>query len=148
LASLKAGDRVRLSGGFGNFRPRGEPSLCFIASGIGTVPFISILKELHAAGDLRPLLFFLAVTYEDEVPDLDEIRRISGAMPNLNLRLLVYSVDRILYSSEFFRAELSGPLSYSYYICSSPRVRDGVVNSLADLGVAKSAIHYEAFSLG
>jgi predicted ferric reductase len=38
LAALKGGDRVRLTGGFGDFRPGKERALCFIASGIGTVP--------------------------------------------------------------------------------------------------------------
>lgn len=148
LAALKAGDKVRVTGGFGDFRPGRESSLCFIASGIGTVPFISILKELNATGDQRPLKFFLAVNYEEEIPDLHEVRRIVGEMPNLDLRLLVFSVDGLRYSTDFFRAELADPDSFSYYICSSPRVRTDVVRSLSDLGVKKSKIKFEAFSLG
>lgn len=148
LTALKVGDRVRLSGGFGDFRPRREKSLCFIASGIGTVPFISILKELHASGDQRELRFFLAVTYEEEIPDLEELRRIASRMPNLVLRFLIYSVDGLLYSADFFRRELPDPLAFSYYLCSSPRVRGGVLQALQELGVRRRAIRYEAFSLG
>lgn len=148
LAGLKVGDRVRVTGGFGAFRPGKEGALCFIASGIGTVPFISILKELSASGDRRPLKFFLAVNYEDEVPDLAEVRRIAAEMPNLDLRLLVFSVDGLRYSTDFFRAELPESGRYAYYICSSPRVRTEVVRSLTDLGVARSKIKFEAFSLG
>lgn len=148
LAALKGGDRVRLNGGFGDFRPGKERALCFVASGIGTVPFISILKDLHASGDTRPLNFFLAVTYEEEIPEREHLKEIAASMPNLRLRVLVFSVDGIKYSADYFRSELPDPTALSYYLCSSPGVRDVVLNSLETLGVKKSAIRYEAFNLG
>ncbi len=148
LAALKAGDRVRLNGGFGDFRPGAEGPLCFVASGIGTVPFISILKELYAAGDTRPLYFHLAVTYEEEIPERELLKEIAAAMPNLHLRVLVFSVDGIKYSADYFRGELPDPASLSYYLCSSPGVRAVILGALETLGVKKSAIRYEAFNLG
>ncbi len=47
LASLVPGDRVKINGGFGAFRPAaGTEPLALIASGIGAAPILSILKEL------------------------------------------------------------------------------------------------------
>lgn len=148
LAKLKPGDRVKLNGGYGDFRPGEESALCFVASGIGTVPFISILKELYAADDKRPLHFHLSVTYEDEIPDRERLLEIAATMPNLRLRVNVFSVDGVRYSPDYFRQELSDPESLSYYLCSSPAVRNEVLRSLQTLGVKKSKIKYEEFSLG
>lgn len=148
LTKLKAGDRLRINGGYGDFRPGKEGALCFVASGIGTVPFISILKDLHASGDTRPLYFHLAVTYEEEIPEREVLREIAASMPNLRLRVLVFSVDGIKYSADYFRSELPDPASLSYYLCSSPGVRAVILRSLSALGVKKSAIRYEAFNLG
>lgn len=148
LATLKPGDRVKIKGGFGDFHPGKEPALCFISSGIGTVPFISILKALYKSGEKRPLRFFMSVNYEDEIPELDRIKEIAASMPNLDLRVLVYSVDGLRYSEEFFRRELPDPTKYVHYVCSSPKVRTSVIKSLNALGVKKSAIRFEEFSLG
>lgn len=148
LAALESGARVSINGPYGKFRTGNEKALCFIASGIGTVPLISLLKGLHAVRDTRPLHVFLAVTREGEIPDLDRVRQITAEMPNVNLRVLVYSVDGILYNAEYFRKELPDPAGLSYYLCSSPGVRTVVERALKEVGVKHSAIHFEAFSFG
>ena len=148
LALLNPGDRVWIKGPFGDFRPRKEPALCFIASGIGTVPVISLLKELHAARDPRPVKVFLAVNHRDEIQEPEELRRIADAMPNLEIRRMVFSEDGLKFSEAYFRETLADPRSYSYYLCSSPGVRRAVLEALRGLGVKKSLIRFEAFSFG
>ena len=148
LENLKPGDRVHLKGSFGNFRPRNEEALCFVASGIGTVPVISILKELHALQDTRPVHLFLAVNHRDEIPERQTVEKIAATMENLTLHTMVFPEDGLKYSEDFFRENLPDHQRYSYYLCSSPGVRAAVVSALSDLGVKKSAIHFEAFSFG
>ena len=148
LAELKTNDRVWIRGAYGNFRPGKEPALCFVASGIGTVPIISNIKDLHARGDNRPIRLFLAVNHRDEIPELETIESIAATMPNLELTIMVFPEDGLKYSLEFFRDNLPDKHRYSYYLCSSPGVRRAVFSALTRLGVRKSAIHYEAFSFG
>jgi predicted ferric reductase len=151
LQTLVKGDSARLNGGFGAFRPRAsrvEPSLCFIGSGIGSVPFISILKHMHAEGDRRQVLFFLAVNTEKEILEYDNLMKIKNEMPNLQLNLLVWEKEKTLYSFEYFRDSISKPLDFTYYICSSAGVRKIVQDALARLGVKKQKIRFEAFSFG
>ncbi|MBB6479371.1 FAD-binding oxidoreductase [Spirochaeta isovalerica] len=146
LKALKPGDSVTLRGSFGNFRPGREEALCFIASGIGTVPILSILKELHAAGDTRPIRLFLAVNDRNELPEREKIEAILSSMDNVQVNMMVYNEDGLRFSESFFKEEISDHRRYSYYLCSSPGVRSIVVDSLKKLGVRKSSIHFEAFS--
>ena len=148
LSNLKPGDKVSLRGSFGNFRPGKEKALCFIASGIGTVPIISILKDLHASGDKRLIHLFLAVDHKDEIPERDIITKIAASMPNIKIHMMVYNEDGLRFSESYFEKNLSDHSKFSYYLCSSPGVRSVVLEALASLGVKKSAIHYEAFSFG
>lgn len=147
LKTLQPGSRIAISGGFGSFGPRTEPAICFIASGIGIVPFLSTLKDLHAHHDPRPIYFYLAVNALNEIPEYEKLQQIASSMPNLQLRILVPSVDGLRYSTEYFRSTLPNPEKFVYYLCSSPKVRDGVIHSLRELGISRQAIHYENFTL-
>jgi ferredoxin-NADP reductase len=151
MEGLQPGHRAWINAGFGAFHPKSrkkEPKLCFIGSGIGVVPFVSILKEMEKKGDARPIRFFLAVTTEAEIPEYESLKALAARMPNLDMQLLVYERDKTLYSPEYFKAKIADPASYSYYICSSDRVRRVIQDALGTMGVKKKAIHFEAFSFG
>jgi predicted ferric reductase len=145
LIHLKPGDSVHLGGSYGNFRPGKEKALCFIASGIGTVPILSIFKELHSKGDTRKIQLFLAVNHEDELPERVKILELVSHMENVQAHLMVYNKASLRFSEEFFREKLTDYINYSYYLCSSPGVRNLVFNALRNMGIKKSSIHYEAF---
>lgn len=147
LTSIQTGSRIAISGGYGSFYPRQESALCFIASGIGVVPLLSILKDLHAHGDPRPIHFHVSVKHPSEIPEYDKLLQIATTMPNLNLKIIVPSVDGLRYSTEYFKRELPNPEIYSYYLCSSPKVRSEVIHTLRGLGISRRNIHYENFSL-
>jgi predicted ferric reductase len=149
LAALEPGDTVRINGGFGNFYPRDrETSLVFIASGIGVVPFIGILRDFHRRADTRPIQFHLAVKSEAEIPEFEQLQALIATLPNLNLELLVAERDPRLYSIDYFRVHLPNPLQHHYYLCSSPTVRKIVEGALHKLGVPRSRVRYEGFNLG
>lgn len=148
LSNLKPGDMVKLRGAFGHFRPQKENALCFIASGIGTVPIISIFKELNELGDSRPINLFLAVDHKEEMPEMERVLDLASKMDNVKLHFMVYQEDGLRFSEEFFREKLVNPTELTYYLCSSPGVRNIVVDALSNLGVKKRAIHFEAFTFG
>lgn len=76
-STLKEGDRVKLQGPYGVFTLRpGTGPLVFFAAGIGVTPFRSMIRELIAAHDLRPVTLFYTnrtpalTAYESELREL------------------------------------------------------------------------------
>ena len=148
LSLLKSGDQLRIRGAFGRFRPEQEEKACLIGSGIGIVPILSILRGLKKDSDTMELLVFLAVNRQEEIPEKDEILKISEEMPGVQINLLVYQEDGILFSYDYFKRTLPDPKDFHYYICSSPGVRKILLGILKRFGISGKAIHFEAFSFG
>ncbi|HSQ41814.1 MAG TPA: hypothetical protein VLM37_06015 [Fibrobacteraceae bacterium] len=148
LEHLPPGSQVSLNGGYGNFYPRGESPLCFIASGIGMVPCISILKSLQESRESRPILFFLAVHDLEGLPERERLEAIPRDLPNVHLRILTSNPPGPRFGKTFFQHEIPDPRSFSYFLCSSSKVRQTVIQALHALGVQNRVIHYETFTLG
>jgi predicted ferric reductase len=146
LARLRKGDTLVMRGGFGNFRPAGKAPVCLIGSGIGIVPLISLMEEWDRAKEVRSAEVFLSVNSREEIPRYEDVLTMAEKNGNMTLHLSVYKEDGRLFDSEYFEERLGDPGEYSYYICSSPGVRNIVVKILTSLGVRKGAIHFEAFS--
>lgn len=146
LNLLKAGDTARINAGFGNFRLYKDKHPVFIGSGIGAVPFVSLLKDLQAQGDQRKIDFHLAVNSDAEIPDAPALYQLKHDLPNLKLELIVNERDPRLYSYEYFHEQIRHPSRHTYYICSSPGVRKIIVQALKRLGVKSRAIRFESFS--
>ncbi len=146
-AKVPAGSIARINGGFGNFIPdfsRGKT--CLIGSGIGIVPILSLLRDMKNHQPENAVLCFLAVTTREDLLIGEEIGKIAAMIPNLEVRILVYQEDGVLYSTDFFKNSIDFPHDYSYYLCSSMPVRTIVLNALDELGVPRHHFHFEAFS--
>jgi len=145
LTTLVPGDRVQLRTGFGNLYPGGEPALCFVSTGVGAVPLLSVVRELALKGDKRPIRFFSTVDAERGLPALRQLEELGASLPRFQWTPLEAG-DR--YDSAFFKANLDQPQDFSYYLCSSDLVQQSVVKALQSLGVRRRAIHQEVFALG
>jgi len=146
-ANVQVGSIARINGGFGNFIPdfsRGK--MCLIGSGIGIVPILSLLRDMQNHQPEHAVLCFLAVNTREDLLIGDEIGTISARIPNLEVRIIVYQEDHILYSTNFLKESIVMPKDYSYYLCSSMPVRAIVLNALNELGVPHHHFHFEAFS--
>lgn len=146
-AAVQEGSIVRINGGFGNFTPDFlAGNVCLIGSGIGIVPILSLLRDLRNHKLVHSVVCFLAVNTMADVLIEDEVREIASTTPNLELRILVYQEDGLLYSTDFFRESIESPEDYTYYVCSSGPVRSIVLRALQELGVSRKRFHFEAFS--
>ncbi len=149
LPLLKPGDKVRINGGFGAFHPAaGSTPMALIGSGIGSVPLLSILKEVSRREPDREVVCLLSVNRRDELVEPEALTAIQARMPNLKLKIFIFEEDGLLYSEEVLARELPEPQKYEYYLCSSEKVRTIVVRILKSLGVRSGRIRFEAFSLG
>jgi predicted ferric reductase len=106
-----------------------------------------LLKEL-ARNDNRPVLAFLSVDRQEQILDREQLLEIHDGANAVDIRMLVYEEDGIRFSEDYFRRTIPNPDSYSYYLCSSSGVRSAVTTALAALGVGRSVISFETFSLG
>jgi predicted ferric reductase len=149
LSRLKAGDQVRVNGGFGAFHPRrGTAPLALIGSGIGSAPLISILKDLAVREPGREVVCVLSVRSRNELVDGPALEALKAAMPQLTLRVLVPREDGQYYGPEVLARELGDVTRFQCYVCASDEVRAVVVRALKGLGVQPRRIHFEAFNLG
>jgi ferredoxin-NADP reductase len=84
-ATLKEGDVVKVQGPYGVFtlRPSTEPLILF-AAGIGVTPFRSMIRELAATCDPRPVTLF----YTNRTPALaayeSELRQLASERVNIH----------------------------------------------------------------
>jgi len=146
LRDLVPGDRVKINGGFGNFRPRSsQKPLVLIGTGVGAAPILSLLKHLAAQQVQEPLTCLVAVSRREELIDPPAWDELTQKLPGLDLRILVSEegAPRL----ETVLSTLADPGEREYWLCSSDRVRQALVKTLA-AEVPKHQIHYEAFSLG
>lgn len=149
LTQLKAGDRVRVNGGFGAFHPRrGTAPLALIGSGIGSAPLISILKDLAVREPHREVVCLLSVRSRDELLDAPALEALKAVMPQLTLRVLIPREDGQYYGPEVLARELGDATRFQCFVCASDEVRAVVVRALKGLGVRPRRIHFEAFNLG
>ena len=149
LSRLVPGDAVRIRGAFGDFRPRGSERVCLIGSGIGTVPVISLLKELYTQDEEKDVTAILSVEKRDEIPELSELLTFdadAGRAERIAMHVLVREEGHSLLTEEYFRATLAENMPDLYYVCSSPKVRRIVIDALRKLGVPKNSIRYESFA--
>jgi len=146
-AQTQAGSIAWINGGFGNFIPDyAKGKVCLIGSGIGIVPMVSLIKDMARMRPEHGVLCFLAVNTREDLLVENEIKQVAKDFPSLDLRILIYTEDAILYSTEFFKEAIANPHEYNYYLCSSMPVRTIVLKALHELGVPRSQFHFEAFS--
>ncbi len=146
LLSINEGTKVRLRGPFGSFYPKGKKSACLIGSGIGIVPIISILKDMHNRKDNRKVQAFLSVHDMSEIPGYDQLTDITNEMPNIEIKFLVSNQEKILFSEDYFRNKISSFTETDFLICSSENVLSTVIKALKALGVKNKQISFENFT--
>jgi len=151
--TLKEGDRVHIQGPFGVFMVKqGNAPLVFCAGGIGITPFRSMVRELFAMHDARPMTLFVSNSTRDAAAYIDEFRELAKIHPTL--RVISIFTRESVPDSESRRldatmlsahvADLSG---VEYYACGPHPFVDAVRDTLVSLGVdSKTKLHKEFFN--
>lgn len=153
IGETQAGDSARIHGPFGRFSyqfhaPKG---FVFIAGGVGITPILSMLRHLHETGDRRPAVLIFGNRTEGDIIAREELE----AMPD------TVDVHHVLTTpSENWRGfegyvngdlieECAGELlaEADVYLCGPPPMMDLVTKELKALGVRRSRIHSERFTL-
>lgn len=155
IGSIPVGAPAYLDGPHGNLTlaNRQGAGLVFIAGGVGLAPIMSILRQLRADGDRRPMVLIYGnrcaeqILYGDELAAMQRDLSLQlhhvlsepeagwdGAVGQLDQVVL----DRLLPSE--------GRERWLYFVCGPGPMIDGVEGSLGHLGVPTDQIVSEKFS--
>jgi len=156
--SLKSGDKVTLSGPYGDFFIKDtDREMCFIGGGAGMAPMRShIFHQLNSVGTQRKMTFWYGarskqeIFYEKEFLDLEEKFEnfslqiaLSEPMPEDNWDGLRGFIHQSLY--DHYLITHVDPSEVEYYICGPPMMHQAVLEMLDGLGVEPDMIAYDDF---
>ena len=164
IYSLKPGDKVMISGPYGEFfLPDNLPDnqeLIFIGGGAGMAPMRSHIMHLFKTEKTsRPVSFWYGARALKEVPYMDEFLEIQREFPNFKFHLALDRPDPqadaagVKYTPGFVHNVLyenylknhQAPEDNIYLMCGPPMMISSVVKMLDSLGVPSENILYDNF---
>ncbi len=164
IYSLKPGDKITMSGPFGEFfLPDNLPDdqeLVFIGGGAGMAPMRSHIMHLFRTEKTkRPVSFFYGARSLKEAFYLDDYHQIEKDFPNFRFNLALDRPDpeadaagvkytpgfvhNVLY--ETYLKNHEEPEGIIYLMCGPPMMSQSVVNLLDSLGVPPENILFDNF---
>ncbi len=156
--SLKSGDKVTISGPFGEFFAKDtDAEMVFIGGGAGMAPMRShIFDQLKRLASKRKITFWYGARSKREmfyVEDFDMLQRecpnftwhvaLSDPQPEDNWDGYTGFIHNVLY--ENYLKEHEAPEDCEYYMCGPPVMNAAVINMLKDLGVEEENILLDDF---
>ncbi|WNC73381.1 NADH:ubiquinone reductase (Na(+)-transporting) subunit F [Thalassotalea psychrophila] len=158
IFSLKAGDKVTISGPFGEFFAKDtDNEMVFIGGGAGMAPMRShIFDQLKRLQSKRKMSFWYGARskremfYEDDYNGLaaendnfDWHVALSDPQPEDNWDGMTGFIHNVLY--ENYLKDHEAPEDCEYYMCGPPMMNAAVVGMLKDLGVEDENILLDDF---
>jgi Na+-transporting NADH:ubiquinone oxidoreductase subunit F len=158
IFNLKPGDKVTISGPYGEFFARKtDNEMVFVGGGAGMAPMRSHIfdqfKRLHSK---RKTTFWYGARSLREafyVEDFDEIQRenenfkwtlaLSDPLPEDHWTGPTGFIHNVLY--EMYLKDHPAPEDCEYYLCGPPMMNQAVINMLLDLGVERENIMLDDF---
>jgi len=158
IFSLKAGDKVTISGPFGEFFAKEtENEMVFIGGGAGMAPMRShIFDQLKRLNSKRKMSFWYGARskremfYEDDYNGLaadndnfDWHVALSDPQPEDNWDGMTGFIHNVLH--EQYLKDHEAPEDCEYYMCGPPMMNAAVIHMLKDLGVEDENIMLDDF---
>lgn len=163
IFSLKPGDKVLMSGPYGDFHPNfdSKAEMMWIGGGAGMAPLraqiMHMTKTLHTTD--REMHYFYGARALNEVFYLENFLEIEKEFPNFHFHLALDRPDPIAdakgvkYTPGFVHQVIydtylknhDTPEDIEYYMCGPGPMSNAVVSMLDNLGVNPSSIHYDDF---
>lgn len=155
---LEPGDRVMVSGPYGDFMARNtDREMCFIGGGAGMAPLRShILHQLDGINSGRKISFWYGARSKKEMFYDDEFKELVEKYPNFSYHVALSepeSADNWTGRTGFINTYLvdaylgahEDPAEIEYYLCGPPPMIDSVIHSLYEMGVEDDMIFYDKF---
>ncbi len=163
IFSLKPGDKVMMSGPYGDFHPifDSKAEMMWIGGGAGMAPLraqiMHMTKTLKTTD--RKMNYFYGARALNEVFYLEDFLKLEKEYPNFKFHLaldrpdpaadaagVAYTpgfVHQVIYNN--YLKDHDSPEDIEYYMCGPGPMSKAVENMLDGLGVAPESIHYDNF---
>jgi Na+-transporting NADH:ubiquinone oxidoreductase subunit F len=158
IFSLKPGDKVSVSGPYGEFHIKDtDNEMVYIGGGAGMAPLRSHIFHLfhtlktgrkvsywYGARSLREVFYadeFAAI--EREFPNFSFHLALSEPMPEDNWKGLTGFVHKVLYDN--YLRDHEAPEDIEYYFCGPPQMNEAVIGLLDSLGVPEENVMFDDF---
>lgn len=171
IFSLKPGDKVIMSGPYGEFHIKehpadmpNKPEMIWVGGGAGMAPLraqiMHITRSLHTTD--REMHYFYGARALNEVFYLNDFHQLEKDFPNFHFHLALDRSDpaanaqNVAYTPGFVHNVMldtylknhPAPEDIEYYMCGPGPMSAAVVNMLDNLGVAPENILYDDFGGG
>lgn len=158
IFSLKPGDKVTLSGAYGEFHIKDtDNEMLYIGGGAGMAPLRSHIFHLfHTLKTGRKVSYWYGARSLREVFYQDEFEKIAKEFPNFTFNLalsepkpednwkgLTGFIHQVLHDTYLSKHE--EPEDIEYYLCGPPMMNDAVLKLLYDTGVPDEMIAFDDF---
>jgi len=160
IFSLKKGDKVMISGPYGEFHIKNtNTEMIYIGGGAGMAPLRSHIFHLfHTLKTNRKVSYWYGARSLREVFYEDEFRAIEKKFPNFKFHLalseplpedkwtgLTGFIHQVLLDNYLSKHE--EPEDIEYYFCGPPVMNSAVIKMLDDLGVPQENIAFDDFGI-
>ncbi|RMD59655.1 MAG: NADH:ubiquinone reductase (Na(+)-transporting) subunit F, partial [Nitrospirae bacterium] len=158
IFSLKPGDKVTVSGPYGEFFARETNNeMVFIGGGAGMAPMRShIFDQLKRIKTKRTITYWYGARslrelfykedfdkLQEENPNFKWFVALSDPLPEDNWDGPVGFIHEVLYN--MYLKDHPAPEDCEYYLCGPPMMADAVVRMLEDIGVERENILFDDF---
>ncbi len=163
IFTLKPGDKVIMSGPYGDFHPifDSKKEMMWVGGGAGMAPLraqiMHMTKTLKTTD--RVMTYFYGARALNEVFYLEDFLQLEKEFPNFTFHLALDRPDpaadaagvkytpgfvhQVIY--ETYLKDHEAPEDIEYYMCGPGPMSKAVVNMLTDLGVEEKSIMYDNF---
>jgi Na+-transporting NADH:ubiquinone oxidoreductase subunit F len=163
IFTLKPGDKVIMSGPYGDFHPifDSKKEMMWVGGGAGMAPLraqiMHMTKTLKTTD--RVMTYFYGARALNEVFYLEDFLQLEKEFPNFTFHLALDRPDPaadaagVKYTAGFvhqviyetYLKDHDAPEDIEYYMCGPGPMSKAVVNMLTDLGVEEKSIMYDNF---
>ncbi|HEX2394418.1 MAG TPA: NADH:ubiquinone reductase (Na(+)-transporting) subunit F [Bacteroidales bacterium] len=158
IFSRKAGDKVMISGPYGEFFIKDtDREMVYIGGGAGMAPLRSHIFHLfHTLKSKRKVSYWYGARSRREIFYEDQFRAIEKNFPNFKFNIALSEpaasdkwtgytgfIHQVLY--EQYLSKHDTPEDVEYYLCGPPMMNDAVQKMLYDLGVPDEMVDFDDF---
>jgi len=158
IFGLKAGDKVKISGPYGEFFLKDtDREMIFVGGGAGMAPMRSHLFHLFKTVKTnRKVSFWYGARSKKEMFYQDEFEEIEQNFENFDFQVALSEplpeddwggptgfIHQVLYDK--YLSKVDEPEEIEYYLCGPPMMNDAMQKMLYDLGVPQEMIAYDDF---
>ena len=158
IFSLKPGDKVRMSGPYGDFHIQDtDAEMLYIGGGAGMAPLraqiLHLFRTLHTG---RKLSYWYGARSKKEIFYEEDFREIEKQFPNFSFHIALSDpqpednwtgyvgfIHQVIYDN--YLKDHDAPEDIEYYMCGPGPMANAVKVMLEDLGVPRSQLFFDDF---